>query len=102
MIKKINGFIDSHEEKSNEHKIADRSLAIIQDEEARFNLNTGITVSNGELSAPIGDRTKYLYFGWEMEVMSCGIGLPEKMRLMQRLTIIEEKRERWTGRLVST
>lgn len=31
-------------------------------EKARFDLNTGVTVSNGGLSAPIGDMTKYLNF----------------------------------------
>lgn len=31
-------------------------------QEGRFNLNTGITVSNGGLNAPIGDMMKYLNF----------------------------------------
>lgn len=31
-------------------------------QQARFDLNTGITVSNGGLSAPIGDMIKYLNF----------------------------------------
>jgi len=48
------------------HLLADRSHSYTVSggkmEEARFDFDTGITVSNGGLNAPLGDMAKYLAF----------------------------------------
>jgi CubicO group peptidase (beta-lactamase class C family) len=48
------------------HLLRDRSHSYFRDDggvrEARFDFDTGITVSNGGLNAPLGDMAKYLAF----------------------------------------